>query len=395
MQGVLDGIRVLDFGRFIAGPYCGQLLADFGAEVIRMDKVGGSEDRFLLPVAESGEGPLFFQINRNKKSLTLNSGTPEGRAVLEKLVKTADVVVANLPWEILPKLGLDYETLKSIKPDIILATMSTFGHEGPYAQRVGFDGIAQAMSGSMYMTGWEDKPVRAASPYCDFGTALVSAYGILLALMHRDKTGEGQVVEGTLLRTGMTFSNAMLIEQALTKPNRIPTGNMAQTAGPADVYNAKDGTILVNVISDPLFRRWARLMGEEEQWTTDPRFKDDVSRGDHGHILSERMQRWVGERTVAEAIEGLEGARIPAGPVLKPQQVLEDEHVNATGMLKPTEFPGLDGLAPIMETQVKLSKTPGEIRHRAPLSGEHTDDLLEELGISAGEVAELREKGVI
>ncbi|MFN3231611.1 MAG: CaiB/BaiF CoA transferase family protein [Alphaproteobacteria bacterium] len=395
MQGVLDGIRVLDFGRFIAGPYCGQLLADFGADVIRMDKVGGSEDRFLLPVAETGEGPLFFQINRNKKSMTLDSGQPEGRKVLEKLIKTTDVVVANLPWEILPKLGLDYETLKSIKPDIILATMSTFGHEGPYARRVGFDGIAQAMSGSMYMTGWEDKPVRAASPYCDFGTALVSAYGIMLALRHRDKTGEGQVVEGTLLRTGLTFSNAMVIEQALTKPDRIPTGNLAQTAGPADVYKAKDGTILVNVISNPLFRRWARLMGEEEQWTTDPRFKDDVSRGDHGPILSERMQRWVGERTVEEAITALEGARIPAGPVLKPQQVLEDEHVIATGMLHPTEFPGLDGLAPIMESQVKLSQTPGEIRHRAPLSGEHTDEVLNELGLTEEQIAGLRDNGII
>ena len=395
MDGILNGIRVLDFGRFIAGPYCGQLLADFGADVIRVDKVGGSEDRFLLPIAESGEGPLFFQINRNKRSITLDSSTPEGRTVLARLVKTTDVVIANLPWEVLPKIGLDYDSLKEHRPDIILATMSAFGHEGPYATRVGFDGIAQAMSGAMYLTGWEDRPVRAAAPYADFGTALAVAYGILLALMHRDKTGEGQVVEGTLLRTALTFSNAILGEQALTAPNRVATGNRAQTAGPADVFQAKDGQILVNVISNPLFRRWARLMGEEDQWLNDPRFKDDISRGEHGAILSERMQAWVGARTVDEAIAELEGARIPAGPVLNAQQALEDPHINATNMLVPMPFPGLDKPAPISQPQVKLSATPGDIRHRAPLTGEHTDDILAELGYSADEIAGLREAGTV
>ena len=165
-------------GGLSRGRIAGSYLPILAADVIRVDKRGGSEDRFILPIAESGEGPLFFQINRNKRSMTLEPGSEKGREVLARLVKTADVVIANLPWEVLPKIGLDYEALKEIKPDIILATMSTFGHEGPYAKRVGFDGIAQAMSGSMYMTGWEDKPVRAASPFADFGTALVSAYGV-------------------------------------------------------------------------------------------------------------------------------------------------------------------------------------------------------------------------
>jgi len=395
LDGVLKGIRVLDFGRFIAGPYCAQLLADFGADVIRMDKVGGSEDRFILPVAESGESPLFLQINRNKRSMTLEPAGPEGRQVLERLVRTADVVIANLPWEVLPKIGLDYDSLKAIKPDIILATMSTFGHEGPYASRVGFDGIAQAMSGMMYMTGHEDEPLRCAAPYADFGTALAAAFGILLAVMHRDRTGEGQIVEGTLLRTALTFANAYLIEQAVTAPNRLPTGNRAQTAGPSDLYEAKDGKVLVNVLTDPLFRRWARLMGEADKWLNDPRFKDDVSRGKHGAMLSERMQAWVGERTVAECVAALEGARIPAGPVLTGQQVLDDPHVNGTSMLTPMDFPGLPKPAPVMETQVRLSGTPGRIAHRAPLVGEHTDDLLAELGYAAADIAALRENGVV
>lgn len=395
MGGVLEGIRVLDFGRYIAGPYCGMLLADFGAEVIRIDKIGGSEDRSVLPLAESGEGGMYMQINRNKRDLTLDPSSEEGREILRKLVATADVVIANLPWEILPSIGLDYDSLRAIKSDIILTTMSTFGSEGPYARRVGFDGVAQAMSGMMYMTGHPEEPMRAAAPYADFGTALSSAYGTLIALMHRDKTGEGQIVEGSLLRTALTYADAYLIEQAVTAPDRVPTGNRGQTSAPADLYRTKDGWLLVLIVSNPLFRRWARLMGEEDKWLDDPRFKDDVSRGAHSALLSERMQAWCGERTTEECTAELETARIPSGPVLTGQQVLDDPHVAATGLLQEVEFPGLSKPAPIVPSPVKLSASPGEIKHRAPTVGQDTDKILGEIGYSAAEIESLREKGAV
>lgn len=395
MGGVLDGIRVLDFGRYIAGPYCGMLLADFGADVIRIDKIGGSEDRSILPLAESGEGGLYMQINRNKRDLTLDPSSEEGQEILRKLVATADVVIANLPWEILPSIGLDYASLKAIKSDIILTTMSTFGSEGPYARRVGFDGVAQAMSGMMYMTGHPDEPMRAAAPYADFGTALSAAYGTLIAIMHCDKTGEGQIVEGSLLRTALTYADAYVIEQAVTAPNRVPTGNRGQTAGPSDLYRTKDGWLLVMVVSDPLFRRWARLMGNEDEWLNDPRFKDDVSRGAHGHLLSERMQAWCEERTTEECIRELEAARIPSGPILNGQQVLDDPHIAATGLLQDMEFPGLSKPAPIVPSPVKLSASPGEIRHRAPTVSENTDEILAEIGYSADEIANFHDKGAV
>jgi crotonobetainyl-CoA:carnitine CoA-transferase CaiB-like acyl-CoA transferase len=395
LQGVLNGIRVLDFGRFIAGPYCGMLLADFGAEVIRVDKIGGSEDRYILPLAESGEGGMFMQINRNKRDITLNPSVPEGREILEKLVANTDVVIANLPWEVLPALGIDYDSLKAIKPDIILATMSTFGREGPYKDRVGFDGIAQAMSGNMHMTGTEDEKYKSMAPYCDFGTALSAAFGIMVALRHRDQTGEGQVVEGTLMRTAVTMTNSYLIEQAITAPNREPTGNLGQTAGPADLYKAKDGQVLVQVVSNNLFRRWARLMDDPDQWINDPRFKDDISRGDNGHILSEAMSAWCAERTVEECLEALESVRIPAGPVLSGQQVLDDAHVNETNMLQYMSFPTLPKDAPIMGPPVELTASPGEIRHRAPTVGEHTEDVLAELGYDAQAIAAMQEKGAV
>src|SRR5215831_20200776 len=332
-MGVLTGIRVLDFGRYIAGPYCAALLAEHGAEVIRIEKREGSEDRFQAPVTPTGDGALFMQMNRNKRGMTLDPMRPEGREVVTRLVKTADVVVANLPPQTLSAMGLDYASLTAIKPDVILTTVSAYGRGGPYSDRVGFDGIGQVMSGAVYMTGEEDKPYRAQVPWVDFGTALHCAFGTMAALMHRRATGEGQWVEGALLATAVTFSNALLIEQAVIAPNRVPTGNRGQTAAPVDLFRTKDGWILAQVIGDPLYRRWAKLMGEVH-WLNDVRFKDDISRGDNGAVISERMSRWCAERTTAEALEMLAKARIPSGPVLKPQQTLDDPHINAMGFFQ-------------------------------------------------------------
>jgi len=394
MAGVLEGIRVLDFGRYIAGPYCATLLAEQGAEVIRIEKREGSEDRYQAPVATTGEGALFLQINRNKLGLTLDPMRPEGQEVVRKLVATADVVVANLPPQTLTAMQLDYESLKAVKRDIILTTVTAYGRGGPYSDRVGFDGIGQAMSGAVYMTGEEDQPYRAQVPWVDFGTALHCAFGTMAALMARQQTGRGQWVEGALLATAVTFGNALLIEQAVVAPNRVPTGNRGQTSAPVDIFRTRDGWMLCQVVGNPLFVRWARLMGEAH-WLTDPRFKDDISRGDNGAVVSERMSRWCAERTTAEALEILGKAMIPAGPVLKPQQTLDDPHINQMGFFQPTEFPGAPKPAPLAKVPVWLSGTPGSIRRRAPTLGEHTDQILAELGYDKQAIAALREKGVI
>lgn len=187
MSRVLDGIRVLDFGRYIAGPFCATLLGDMGAEVIRIEKVDGSEDRFLSPVTEQGDGAMFLQLARNKLSMTLNPMKPDGRRIVQKLVATADVVLANLPPDTLKTMGLDYDSLTAIKPDIILTMISAFGRGGPYANRVGFDGLGQAMSGNMYMSGTPEQPVKAYAPFVDFGTASLSAFGTMAALYQRQK----------------------------------------------------------------------------------------------------------------------------------------------------------------------------------------------------------------
>jgi crotonobetainyl-CoA:carnitine CoA-transferase CaiB-like acyl-CoA transferase len=394
MPGVLEGIRVLDFGRYIAGPYCAALLAEQGAEVIRIEKRRGSEDRYQAPVADTGEGALFLQMNRNKLGLTLDPMRPEGQEIVRKLVATADVVVANLPPQTLEAMQLDYASLKAVKPDIILTTVTAYGRGGPYSDRVGFDGIGQVMSGAVYMTGTEDQPYRAQVPWVDFGTALHCAFGTMAALMARKATGKGQWVEGALLATAVTFGNALLIEQAVIAPNRVPTGNRGQTAAPVDIFRTRDGWILAQVIGEPLYRRWAKLMGEEH-WLTDPGFKDDISRGDNGEVISERMSRWCAERTSTEALEILAEAKIPSGPVLKPQQTLDDPHIQAMGFFQPTEFPGAPKPAPIAKAPVWLSETPGSIRRRAPTLGEHTDQILGSLGYDKPAIASLREKGVV
>lgn len=399
MGGVLDGIRVLDFGRYIAGPFCGCVLAELGAEVIRVEKVDGSEDRFTTPVGEGpdGEGLIgagYLHLNRNKLGIALDPAKPEGRELVRKLVRTADVVVANLPIDTLRAMGLDYESLKAIKPDIILAMSSTFGETGPYAERVGFDGIAQAMCGNMHLSGWPDQPVKSWVPWTDFGTALLTTVAVMAALMHRARTGCGQCVEGSLLATALACNNASLIEQAVLDINRVGSGNRGQTGAPADVFRCKDGSILVRVVGAPMFKRWARLMGEDH-WLTDPRFKTDIDRGNNGVVISERMQAWCENLDCAEAISILESARIPCAKVYAPAEVLADPHVLAGGFLKQQQYPGVAKDYPVMARLFRMTDSEVGLRSRAPTLGEHTEKILSQIGVGPQELAELREKHVI
>lgn len=394
----LEGVRVVDFGRYIAGPYCGALLADFGAEVVRVEKREGREDRTLVSLGLSAdglprEGSMFLQMNRNKRSLTLDPAGRGGNEIMQRLIKRSDVVIANLPKDALKALGLDYETVSALNPRAILAVVSAFGLEGPYAERVGFDGVAQAMSGSAYFSGTKEQPVRSATPYVDFGTASLLALGIMAALRVRDQTGRGQLVEGALLRTALTFFSGMLIEEAVLKLDRKPTLNRSQTAAPSDIFRTKDGWIVVAVNGDPLFRRVARLVGAPE-WIADPRFASDKSRGDHGAVISTRIAEWCALRTSAEAIAAFEQARVPAGPVYSMRETLADAHIRASDFFVETEFPGI-GSAPIAATPVKLHETPGEIRRRAPLLGEHNREILDELGYAPDEIDALIECGTV
>lgn len=395
-MGVLDGVRVLDFGRYIAGPYCAAMLGDLGADVIRVERVSGGDDRVQYPVADGDRdgGACFLQMNRNKRGMTLNPTKPGGQEVLARLVAEVDVVVANLPGESLREMGLDYQSLKAIKPDIILVGISAFGAEGPYADRVGFDGIGQAMSGAVYLSGSPEQPMKSYASWVDVSTALYSTIGALAAIMEKKASGRGQEVQTALFASAVTLFNFNMIEQAIRGVDRRASGNRIQSSGPGDIVATIDGWIMVQVVGDPLFERWARMVGRPEL-VCDPRFLTDVGRAEHGEVLSAITAKWSAQFSTAQALDKLAEARVPGGPVYSPQDVLDDPHVQATGMFTPMDYPGVPKPVPVSMGAVKLSETPAELRLRPPTLGEHTDAILAGVGYSAAEIAELRARRVV
>ncbi|MED5362066.1 MAG: CoA transferase [Actinomycetota bacterium] len=394
MAGVLDGIRVLDFGRFIAGPFAATILGDLGADVIRIERIDGGEDRWTTPVTSDGQGALFLQVGRNKRSVTLNPMKPAGREIMNALIGTADVVVANLPPDTRRQMGLDYESLKAIKDDVIVSTVTCFGSGGPFSDRVGFDGLAQAMSGAMHMTGPEGQPTRNSTPYVDFCTGSLLAMATLAALRHRDLTGEGQELEGALLKTAMTIANATLIEQDQLQINREASHNQGQTAAPSDTFATLDGLVLVSVIGNYQFARWAKLVGRPEL-ADDPRFQNDEGRGNHRNEICGVMSDWCADKSTDDVLSALADLKIPGAPVLKPQETLDHPHVEALGFLERLSYPTAIKDVPISQFPVSMTGSPGTIRHRSPELGEHTDEVLTELGFSSSEIDDFRSDRIV
>jgi crotonobetainyl-CoA:carnitine CoA-transferase CaiB-like acyl-CoA transferase len=313
---------------------------------------------------------------------------------MRQLVATADVVVANLPESVLVEMGLSYSDLKKIRPDIIMTSISAYGRGGPYSDRLGFDAVGQVMSGAVSRAGWPDQPVRTIVPYVDFSTALAAAVGTMAAILHRRASGEGQLVEASLMCTALMTTSAMLIEQDLLKVNRAATLNRGQLSAPNNIYAVSDGWILVQVVGQPIFKRWAKLM-QVESWLEDPRFRDDKSRGENWEAVDRRMSDWCRQRTKECALAELEQARIPAYPVNTIQDALDDPHIHAMGYLKATEYPGLPHPAPLVETPFRLSRTPCQFRTRPPILGEHTEQILRELSYSDTQIAQLRARQII
>ena len=390
----LSGIRVLDFGRYIAGPYVGALLADYGADVIRIEGPRGNEDRFSVPVADDGSGAMFLQMNRGKRCLTLKPGSDAGREIVRKLVATADVVIANMPDDALVKLGLDYPTLAALNPAIILVTASAFGSEGPLAQHVGFDAVGQAMSGAVYLGGSDGAPARAQVNYVDFTTALHCAFGVMLALREREATGKGQRVSASLLGTALAITNGLTIDHAMNGIDRGMMGNRAFSSGPTDIFATQDGWIMTQVVGNAIFARWARLIGRAEL-IDDPRFASDILRGDHGAELSAIMADWCAARTNEQALAELGGGKVPTGPVLKPSEALAQPQVAATGLVDTMDYPGAFGAAPVVRTPITLSASAKAAPVVAPQLGADSNAILAELGYGADEIRLLREQQIV
>lgn len=381
----LTGVRVVDLSRFVASPYAASILADLGAEVIRVEPVGGGEDRGLVPVGPGPGGALFLQVNRNKQSLALDINDAKGRAVLDQLIATADVVVTNMPVKALTRQALDYAALCKIRPDIIAANTTAFGTKGALSARSGFDGLGQVMSGAAYLAGSEGAPRRAGCSYVDYGTGVALAMGVLAALLHRQATGEGQEVHASLFTTALTFANGWHIETALTGVERAPFGNLSPNSAPSDIYRAADGHVVVQAIGARMFARWAALIGHPEL-IDDPRFGSDPDRGRQGAYLSGLMQDWVGSQTVIEVVETLTAHGIPCGPVYSPRQLLDDALVQESGVFTPVPLPGHDAAAPIVRPIVEFAGCDIGIKAAAPHVGAQTRQVLSGLGLSLGDI---------
>lgn len=399
MERLLAGAKVIDIGRYVAGPYCATLLGYLGAEVVRVERKEGGEDRFIAPLftradGGPGEGGLFMQTGCGKKSIAIDLGTAAGREILQKLAAGCDVLVANLPPKALQALGVDWPTFSAINPRGVLVTQTGFGAEGPDRDKGGFDGVAQAMSGAMHLTGSHGRPAKAGAPYADFTTAVFSAMGALAALMARQATGRGQHVETSLLGSALAAMNSHLAEQAVTQINRQGTGNRVQTSAPSDVFATRDGHILVHTVGDNLFRRWATLVGRPAL-ADDPALKGDQARGDRRDELCEIMVAWCAERTTAEALGALEKAAIPSGPVLSLQQALDNPQAKAMKFFQDVAFPGLPRPAPVADLPIRFSALDAGVLGRPPMIGEHTEEILGALGYDIAAIAEFRKEGVV
>ena len=396
-KNILNNIRVLDFGRYIAGPWCAALLADFGADVIRVDKIGGGEDRDVIPLNYRGLGAIYQQVNRNKRSICLANRGNERDAVLADLIKTSDIVVANLPEKALRALGIDYKSLAAIKPDIILTSMSAFGTNGPFSDKIGFDVVGQAMSGAMYLTG-DTKPMRSSVSWVDYSTAVLAAFGTVMAIIERQKSHKGQEVRASLLGSALMASNPYLIEESQTLIGRNRLANKSQVAAPADMFETKDGYIVMQAIGNPMFERWAKLIGDASL-ITDPRFSSDKKRSEYADMLSSKMQSWCQDKTSAEVLSKLEEVKLPCAEVLSPkaalchQQILSGEFFFAQTSKdqSDTNKPYI----PLSSTPVELSRTPGQLNSEAPDIGQHSRQILEELGYENNQITHLFQNNII
>lgn len=393
MEGLLKGIRVLDLGHFIACPYCGLLLAAMGAEVIQVKRPGEEQEAFLPFKVDPWQ---YFSViyGANKKGITLNLMHEKGREIFKELVRKSDVVLENFSVEAAKALGLRYEMLKEANPQVILVAITGFGQYGPYAHRLAFDGIGQAMSGGMRATGFSgDPPLRSGVNFVDYGTALYAAMGTLAALYHRERTGKGQMVDVSLVDTAVSFRGAAFALYQLFDWIAPRLGNRSPFSI-YDSFKAKDGWVFLAVVGNRLWRRFAKVVGREEL-ISDPRFANDATRYENIDLLYSIVSECVEGKTVDDVISLMEQAQIPCGRVHDVPEVLADPHIRARDMIVDIDYPGL-GQVPLAGFPINFSETPGNISTRGPLLGEHNEEVYcGLLGFSRQKLAELQEEEVI
>jgi crotonobetainyl-CoA:carnitine CoA-transferase CaiB-like acyl-CoA transferase len=387
----LARFRVLDLTRVRAGPTCVKQLADFGADVIKIELPPAVE---LDTMSGPRDGFDMQNLHRNKRSLALNLKSAEGREVFMRLVARADVVVENFRPDVKFRLGIDYEALRRVNPRIILASISGFGQDGPYGKRPGFDQIAQGMGGMMMVTGEPGRgPMRAGTAVADMAAGLYAACGVLTALLEREASGEGQWVQSSLLQAMIGLLDFQAARYLRTGEVPQQVGNDHPHSMPTSAYRTQDGYLNVGASGNAIFRRFCRALGHEG-WADLPQYADEAGRSQNRAPLNAAISKVLATRTTAAWNEILNEAGVPSGPIYTMDQVFADPQVQHQEAAARLQHPRL-GEIRIVNQVVKLSRTPASMKRPTPELGEHTQEILAELGYSAEQVAELRERRIV
>lgn len=391
----LSGLKVLDLSQIMAGPYCTMVLADLGAEVIKVEKAGKGDDSREMGPYVNGESASFAHINRNKQGIVLNLKDPQGREVLYDLARWADVVVENFRVGVTKSLGVDYDTLSKINPRIVYCSISGYGQTGPYAQKGGFDLVAQGLTGMMTMTGEVDgRPLKAGIAIYDIGAGITAAYAILAAYIHQMKTGEGQHIDISLAECGLPW---FIWEAAAYFTNgTVPkaTGSRHRVSAPYQAFRTGEGYIVIGAANQ---RSWERLCTDvigRSELIGDPRFATNSDRLTHIAELEPLLEAEFAKADAATWIARCEASGVPCGPINDFSQAMQDPHFLARDMIEEVEHPKL-GRMKMVGIPTKFSKTPGAVRTAAPTFGQDTDAVLRRLGLSQDRIAELRSRGVV
>ncbi len=394
MAGALDGIRVIDQTQVMAGPFASMLLADMGAEVIKIEPPAGEHSRHVGLEAAPGVAASFLAVNRGKKGITLDLKQPEGVVVLKRLVETADVLVENYRPGVAARLGVDYAALAAVNPRLIYCSVSGFGQTGPYASRGGYDLIAQGMAGIMSATGSDGgPPVKVGVPVADLGAGLFALLGILAALRARRLTGRGQHVDTSLFEAALALSAWEATEYWYTGQIPKPLGTAHRLNAPYQAFRASDGYFTVGAANPKLWPIFAGLIGRAEL-TEDPRFKGVGDRVKHRAALEKEIEVATSKETRAHWLAKCEAAGIPAGPIYSIPEAQADPHAQARGMVQELTHPQA-GRVKALGNPVKLSRSPATLRSAAPLLGADTDAVLAGIGLSLLEIDALRARKVL
>ena len=395
MKGALDGIRILDVSRVLAGPFCSMILGDLGAEVIKIEHyTSGDETRGWGPPFVNGESAYYLCANRNKQSMTLNLKSEEGKKIFSKLAFTSDVVIQNFKSGTLEKMGLGYSQLKAINPGLILASITGFGSTGPYKDLPGYDYIIQAMSGLMSITGEpEGTPVKVGVAIADVLTGLYTCIGILGALQHRNQTGEGQEIDISLM--DCQVSSLINVASNYLCSGVIPKrlGNRYPNISPYQVFNTMDGELVIAVGNDEQFKRFAAVLGKPELAEKEE-FIHNEQRLNNNDKLVAICEELLTKKPKKEWKERLDAAGVPNGPINTIAEMFEDPQIKAREMIVEMEHPLIDHLQ-LTGSPLKLSATPVTMRRHPPLVGEHTESLLESIGYNSEEISRLKQNNII